>query len=377
MKRSILLSIAATLALFAQADLKGPGYYRVHNLKTSRYVSVIDNRGSIDYRNTTADLQAIQLQKNYDEVCSDPASVLYISPHGSEYQIESQGTGVYQIIKHYINLKQAGTNGGKTLYNCYGQMDGVIKYLGDGGYFLAYDLGSMVTHAKGDYIKWFITPVEATSDNFLGVKPSFQSNGKYYATMYASFPFTTYSDGMKVYYIKGHYNGNILLEETTGTIAPNTPVLIECSTPDPSTNRLEVGGSAPAINGNKLKGNYFNCSLGGHINRTAYDKETMRVLGLCSDGTLGFIKDETLDYLPANKCYIRVDPGSPDEYKFVSPAEYEAGVEEIGLATHDIDQPADVYNIHGIRVLHNALPADIEALPAGIYISNGKKIVVR
>lgn len=382
MKRTLLLSIAASISFFALADLTGAGYYRVHNYKTSRYVSVIDNRGKIDYRNTTADLQAVKLQKNYDEVCCDPAAVLYITPKGSQYQIETQGTGIYQIISHYVYLKETGSSAGKKLYNAYGQMEGVIKYLGDAGYFPFFDLGSMETSAKGDYIKWFISPINANSDNFFGVKPTFESDGKYYTTMYASFPFTPYSPGIKVYYIKGHYNGNILLEEATGTIAAGNPVLIECSTPNPSTNRLEVGGTGTTLSGNRLIGNYFNCSLGGHINRLAYNKDTMRVLGICSDGTLGFVKDESLDYIPANKCYISVTPGSPDEYKFVSQAEFDAGVDDITIDAHDIDpysfdHPVDVYNLHGIRVLHNALPDDLESLPAGIYIANGRKLVIR
>lgn len=377
MKRSLLLTFAASISLLAMADLNGTGYYRVHNFKSQRYVSVIDNRGRIDYMNTTADLQAVKLQKNVDEVCCDPASVLYVYQVGSNYQIETQGTGIYQIISHYLGLRQAGSSNGQKLYNAYGEMEGVVKYLGDSNFILTKDLGNMATHAKGDYIKWFITPVDAESDNFFGIKPSFEVDGKYYSTMYAAFPFTPYSEGIKVYYLKGHHNGNLLIEEVTGTVPAGTPVLVECSTPDPTTNRLTVGGSANPISGNKLIGNYFNCSVAGHINRKEYNKETMRVLGVCSDGTLGFIKDDTLEYLPANKCYINVAAGSPDEYKFVTQGEYEAGVDDLQLGEDESDHPADVYNLHGIRVLHNALPADLEALPAGIYIRNGKKIVIR
>lgn len=38
---------------------------------------------------------------------------------------------------------------------------------------------------------------------------------------------------------------------------------------------------------------------------------------------------------------------------------------------------ADVYNLQGIRVLTNALTSEIRALPAGIYIINGRKTVIR
>ena len=376
MKRSLLLSIAASLSFLAFADFSGAGYYRVHNYKTKRYVSVIDNRGRIDYMNTTADLQAIRLQKDYSQVCADPASVLYISPVDNQYQIEAQGTGVYQIISHYLKLKDSGSANGEKLYNAYGELSGVVKYLGDGQFLDFVDLGGMVTHAKGDYIRWFITPVSPETDNFFGVQPTVECDGKYYTTMYAAFPFSPYSEGIKTYYVNNLCNGMIRLEEITGTVPAGTPIVVECSTDSPTTNRLTVGGTADKVTDNKLTGVYFNSSVGGHINRTAYDKETMRVLGRCADGSLGFIKDETLDYIPANKCYITVEKDSPDEYKMMLAEEFDADVEEItidGYSAH----PADVYNIHGQLVLRQATPEQIYTLPAGIYISKGKKYVVR
>lgn len=379
MKRTLLLSIAASATLLASADLNGPGYYRVHNFKSERYVSVVDNKGRIDYMNTTADLKAIKLQMNMEEVCADPASVLYISGKGgSQYQIEAQGTGIYQIISHYLNLKPIGTSGTNTLYNAYGEMSGVIKYLGDSNFILTKDLGTMATHAKNDYIKWLITPVDASTDNYFGIKPTVESNGKYYATMYTAFPYTPVSDGMKVYYIKNRANGMILLEEIKGTVPAATPVLIECSTDSPSTNRVEVGGVASsAISGNMLKGVYFNCSLSNHINRTAYNSKSMRVLGICADGSLGFINTDDFDYLPANSSYLGVVGWEPDEFKIVTPKEFEASVGELPVEGASDALPADVYNIHGIKVATNATADDINNLPAGIYIAGGKKYVVR
>lgn len=383
MKKSLLLSIAASVSLYAAADLGQAGYYRVQNYKTGRYVSVVDNRGRIDYKNTTADLRAIQLQKDFDVVCADPASVLYIAPHnGTEYQIEAQGTGIYQIISHYLNLKLAGTApDGQKLYNAYGEMNGVIKYLGDGTFFLTLDIGKMVTNAKGEYIQWYITPVSAETDNFFGIQPTLTAKKKHYASLYTSFPYSPYSNGIKTYYVKDHYNGMVLLEEITGTVPAGTPVIVECGTDSPSSNRVSVGGSAQALSDNKLKGVYFNCSLANHINRVAYDKETMRVPGVCKDGTFGFITDETLEYIPANTCYITVDKGSPAEYKIVSASEFHAGigdlrVEDADSATAD-NAPKDVYNLQGQLIKSLATPDQIKALPAGLYIVGGKKILIR
>lgn len=39
--------------------------------------------------------------------------------------------------------------------------------------------------------------------------------------------------------------------------------------------------------------------------------------------------------------------------------------------------PCAVYNLQGIIVLKSATAADIQALPAGIYVAGGKKIVVK
>ena len=41
------------------------------------------------------------------------------------------------------------------------------------------------------------------------------------------------------------------------------------------------------------------------------------------------------------------------------------------------DVPADVYNLQGILVKHNATAEDIQSLSAGIYIISGKKVLVK
>lgn len=51
-----------------------------------------------------------------------------------------------------------------------------------------------------------------------------------------------------------------------------------------------------------------------------------------------------------------------------------SGVEDV---IAEAGAPVDVYNLQGIEVMHQATPAQIQALPAGIYVAGGKKIVVR
>lgn len=51
-----------------------------------------------------------------------------------------------------------------------------------------------------------------------------------------------------------------------------------------------------------------------------------------------------------------------------------SGVENVAVGNN---APVDVYNLQGIEVLHQADSNQIQQLPAGIYIADGKKIVVR
>ena len=55
-------------------------------------------------------------------------------------------------------------------------------------------------------------------------------------------------------------------------------------------------------------------------------------------------------------------------------ADSSAGIEDV---IEDANAPVNVYNLQGIEVLHSATKAEINALPAGIYVAGGKKIVIR
>ena len=54
-------------------------------------------------------------------------------------------------------------------------------------------------------------------------------------------------------------------------------------------------------------------------------------------------------------------------------ADITTGIDDI---TIDTDNRNDVYNLQGICIRRNATQADIDALPAGIYIVNGRKLIV-
>lgn len=368
--------MAACLALSASADYSGKGYYRLQNYKTERWASMIDDKGSIDAVGTTADLQAIKLQKNFDEVCSDPASIICIYAVGSQYNIEAQGTGVHQMIGRYLNVTKAGSNKGQRLYYATGKQDGVEKYIGD-GQFMPWDVTYAVTSAKGDYRKWYIHPMDNDGDNFFGVKPALEVNGKYYTPLFGDFPFTPSSEGVKTYVVT-KVNKTMcaaVLEEVKGTVEKSVPVVMECSTPNPSTNRLTIGGEGAKPSGNMLKGVYFCATtVKTHYNFLRFDPATMRVLGICSDGSLGYVTPSDLEYIPANSSYLPVEPGTPAELRCMTLEEYEAGVDDVVV---DADTDFDVYDITGRLVVRDFDVERIGELPAGVYIAGGKKFVVR
>ena len=376
MKKTLILSVALCAVFPMFADLSGDGYYRVQNLVTDRYVSVVDNRGRIDFVATTADLQAITLDKRFEVVSSDAASVLYIDKVGSQYNISSQGTSVHAIIDHYVTIEQNGSANGQKLYMCYGSYDGAVRYLGDGNN-MGGNLGNMSTNTTGNYRKWYIKPVVADGDNYFGVEPDADATaGEYsglYTTLYASFPCLPYSEGMKFYTVDIVDSGFVTLKEINGVVPAATPIIVKCVGETSSDNRLNVGGSGVAVDGNaSLKGVYFNCSKDGHINRTAYNSATMRVLGVCQDGSLGFVQ-APISYIPANTVYLTVPAGSPSEYKCVTEEEYKAGVDEVGIDA----KPKTVYTVTGIKIGESMSSEEIKSLPSGMYIVGGKKVILR
>lgn len=375
MKKNLLLSLAIAMTLPAMADINGAGYYRVENYMTERYVSVIDNRGRIDMGSTSADLQAIRLDRNLDNVLCDPASVLYFQPVGEQYNIVSQGTSVYDIINYYVTISANGEANGQKLYMAYGTYNGMTRYLGDQISPITVDEGKMSINCKGDYRKWYIKPLDVTTDNYYGPKAEINATvGTYqglYTTVYASFPMSAYSDGVKFYTLDKIGWGEVTLKEVTGIIPPETPIIVKCAGENSADNKMNIGGEGVTIETTSdFKGAFFNCDIYGHINRVEYDPNTMRVLGVCEDGSLGFIQSD-INYIPANTTYLIVPEGSPAEFKCVN---------EIGAGVMNIfndDSAKSVFTIMGTKVGDNLSADEIQALPAGIYVIAGKKIIIR
>ena len=338
-----LLSLSVVLfALPSLAQLDGDKYYRVQNFESSRFITLIDNKAQpIPATSTKPDLLALNTVKPQSKVIDDPASILFIQHiSGNEYNLKSQGCDAHAFAGRYIKVRKA-TN--LPTYYAWGEAAGVEVYLYDEPGNSSE--GVVLTGGDEGLRRWKILPVSATSDNFFGVTPEFTVDGQRYTSLYASFPFTFYSNGMKAYTVTKVDRDLAVWQEVEGKVAASTPVILACAGSTPSDNKLNIeltDGNKPS--NNLLKGVYFmnldveriaedyEYYLQGdpyfpnppfHLNVTPYDPNTMRLLGTTSEGKLGFIKAD-VQYLPRNRAYLTVPAGSPDEITLVSQAEYDA-----------------------------------------------------
>lgn len=392
MKKVLAALLACAVAIQASALIEGNGYYRVQNAKTERYIYVLDDKGSLNFQATTAELGAMQLWKGFEKTVTDPATIIYLvdlTGENRDFDLQSQGTGVKAIIDYPVSIRLADKTNGT--YSIFGRNSGLTRYIGDGTRSTN-DRGYLTSLENGEYYRWRFMPVN-TADNFFGVQPDFEVDGKYYTTLYVDFPFAFHSAGMKAYGVCAVEKGRVHIKEIDGAVAKGTPVIIECSSAAPSANKLNIGAQANPVDENLLKGVYF-CNDDDviHYNFVEYDKKTMRVLGRLSDGSIGFTT-ATLKYLPRNKAYITVPENTPEELPLttdkpgsVSDMQQDVSVRVSGdrLFVTGVTE-VRVYNLSGTEVAAAAgSPADAVSvtLPApGIYLVKADgvatKIVVR
>ena len=361
MKKTVLILASFLVCLSSFAQLNGDGYYRIRNLGSQRYCIVTDDKGSINVSSTSADLGAVKLLKNFSNVVSDPGSILYIDEVNGQYRFEAQGTDTHEIIGYDLKLKKS-TNG---TYLAYQEESAVRLYLCDGR---KEDTEEGVMSTRSDattHRNWEILPLSSSGDNYFGITSEYAYNGSYYSTLYASFPFTFASSGMAAYYVSKVENGiAVLAEVANNTVPASMPVIVKTASGEPSANRLNIGANTatnPADN--KLGGVYFHNTSKKHNNLTPYNPETMRVLGITSTGKLGFVK-ASIDYLPANKAYLNVPAGSPDELLLMTQSEYEVYMN----ATFDVKVTSSTGGtVSGSGSYKRFAQVDLTAIPSEGY----------
>lgn len=350
MKKSIIIAsvlFALTTEVTAQV---ADGFYRVQNYGSQRYAYVCDNTGSINIANTSADMGAIVLRNaSTHDRFSDPASVIYASKKGTNgsttlYDLESQGTGVYGLINHYVGITNGNVAGTYWVYEA-----SLNMYLWEGSRANAKDSYIDTNAIKRnnqpllEYRCWSVLPVSATGEEYLGILPNTKNllDGSYYQAYYLGFAMDFASTGMTAYYVSEVKDDAVIIEEIVGTVPAATPVIVKCSSAQTSDNRVELKATTPAaIKGNQLKGNYFCYADHGTTGYKEYDAETMRLLAV-KDGKLQFIADTQHEYcqqlefwegfdvsyewcLPANESYLVVPKGAAASLPVMTKEEYEA-----------------------------------------------------
>lgn len=386
-KRLFLLLLGCATMLGAQAQLSGAGYYRVKNVSTGRYMSLSDNHSrGVDFNSCTADCGAMQTSKIMDNIYSDPGSIFYLDHiDGVSYNVVGQGTSLHDIINYYIYISPVGS-----YYKIYQEQKGQRITLSD---FDDVEEDESYVATLGGKTTWYITPLN-TTDNYIGVKPTISVGDKHYAAVFAGYPYTL-GTGMKAYYINKviENEGVVIIKELTGTIPANTPVLIECSSTYISKNQITPVLNSDAVPSDNLAIGVYFC-LGdrwsAHYNSTKFDPSTMRVLSLNTYGNLAVStstqnlktvmieprgadgKHLTVTAIPANSWYIPVSSSAPSELKLVTAEQYATGIKDITV------KPASLYNVYtleGVQIKKNA--TSISDLHQGIYIINGKKVVIK
>ena len=254
MKRLFITLLLLSFSFPLLAVLNGDGYYRVKNVTTGRYISVIDNRGHIDIASTTADFGAIRTIKYFDNIVSDPSTIIYFHQVGEGYDLTTQGTSTSKIIGYYMRL-QAYEDG---TYKAYGESHGMRAYLGDEN---IRDTIATVVSNNSKTTLWYILPVTQENESYFGIRPEYISDGAYWTTIYASFPFSPVSSDKKAYTITevdSKYGVAVWNEVTTEEIPAATPVIVRCPSPIPSGNKVDVHtSSVKAPKSNLLQGVYF------------------------------------------------------------------------------------------------------------------------
>ena len=347
-------------------------------------------------------LEANNPDKVWDEVLKLALAKIESSPYA--------GTDIANIVKRYINANRI--NQGQTYY----LISGALKKVDPSGtaYNPANPIGTAHneydrTEAKFDFVnnnttdEYFGPELPVTGDaamwilekvddiNYFGVKPSANMkgrDGKYYTTLYVDFPFKIVGD-VKAYTIEGvdaknadgYYFARVKKLAQQGDVVPaQTAVVLECNSANPVDNQLlPTGDEKPKTSNNRLCGTFFGGAINGltvkdgagndynvtHDNIRAFNINTAD-----SRNPIGFYKVKSnVTNIPGNKAFLVLTSTEAQAKSFV--LEFEdggtTGIETIENSKNSTDDGV-YYDLQGRRV---------ENPTRGIYIVNGKKVVIK
>ena len=353
------------------------------------------------YPNLKSALEANNPDKVWDEVLKLALAKIESSPYA--------GTDIANVVKRYINADRI--NQGQTYY----LMSGGLKKIDNGRAYNPSDLTN-TSHNEyegtlpkfdfvnnnntdtyfgpelpvtGDAAMWILEKVDDT--NYFGVKPSTNMrgrDGKYYTTLYVDFPFQIKGD-VKAYTIEGveakntdgYYFAKVKKLAQQGDVVPaQTAVVLECNSTNPADNQLLPQGDEKFNpSNNRLCGTFFGEAINGltvkdgagaernvtHDNIRAFNINTVD-----TRNPIGFYKlKSSVTTIPGNKAFLVLTNAEAQAKGFV--LEFEdggtTGIETIESSKHSTEDGV-YYDLQGRRV---------ENPTRGVYIVNGKKVVIK
>ena len=241
----------------------------------------------------------------------------------------------------------------------------------------------------GDAAMWILEKVDDA--NYFGVKPSDKmkgKDGKYYTTLYVDFPFQIKGDVM-AYIIEGvndkdasgYYYAKVRKLAGQGEVVPaQTAVVLECSSTNPADNKLlPVGKEEPKKSTNRLCGTFFNSLIANLSVKdgqgTSYDvtPDNIRAFNINDkdlNNPIGFYKvKKGVTTVPGNKAFLVLTDAEAQAKGFILTFEdgSTTGIETVETSKGNIEDGV-YYDLQGRRV---------EKPTRGIYIVNGKKVVIK
>ncbi len=359
--------------------------------------------------NNYPNLKAALDNNNPDDVWYEVERLAIAKLESSPYAT----TEIVNVVKRYFGTKREENriNQGQTYY----LMSGALKKVEKGKAFNQSDLTNTShneydgTLPKFDFVnnnttdQWYGPELPVTGDaamwilekvddtNYFGVKPSTNMkgrDGKYYTTLYVDFPFQIKGD-VKAYTIEGveaknadgYYFAKVKKLAQQGDIVPaQTAVVLECNSTNPADNQLlPQGDEITQTSDNRLCGTFFGAAINGLTVKDGtgternVTRDNIRAFNINTNDSrnpIGFYKvNSTVTTIPGNKAFLVLTNAEAQAKGFV--LEFEdgstTGIETIEISKNSTEDGV-YYDLQGRRV---------ENPTRGVYIVNGKKVVIK
>ena len=329
-----LTESAATFKL----NMPTAGFYRVKSMNAN------DAAKKGKYWQSKEDATGMELAAEKDNA----RSIIYL---GEDNSVTSYGCGY--ALNQYAGMDAAGTEGKAWTIAENAAVAGAYALFANGNAYCLSDWTGSVTYGQNDAnAAWAIEEVTV-----LPVKISAAG----YATLYAPVALTLPAEGLKAYTIV--VNGEwATLNVIEGSVIPaETGVVLEGAE---GTYNLTVGGSAEVISGNELLGTF----AASYVTEDAYVLGNINVAeeGQPEKKEVGFYTAKMKDGQWLNngfKAYLpKTGLATTLRFNFGGTTAIES------VLNNGIDANAAIYDLSGRRV---------EKAVKGIYIQNGKKIIVK